>query len=188
MASVINNNTYGYCTSHESVSSLLARHPTAPPGELAKELYGSNQLATVESPPPPQRNKATEEDLARARQCGRFDGTNPSELFLRTYHDILCSLHHDPLAGVVSPSLIGSTGVVPLTIIGPLHDMTRHMSNTIARAKKEVLLASNFWKASSASRMISDGLRELSKRAGERGDRAVVKLMYDRGNINQVSR
>lgn len=40
---------------------------------------------------------------------------------------------------------------------------------------------------SDASRLITDGLKELSKRAGARGERAVVKIMYDRGNVKQVS-
>jgi hypothetical protein len=60
-------------------------------------------------------------------------------------------------------------------------------SNLIARAEKEVLLATNYWMDSDASRLITDGLKERSKRAGERGERAVVKIMYDRGNVKQVS-
>lgn len=40
---------------------------------------------------------------------------------------------------------------------------------------------------SDASRLITDGLKELSKRAGARGERAIVKIMYDRGNVKQVS-
>ena len=39
---------------------------------------------------------------------------------------------------------------------------------------------------SEATRLITDSLRELSKRAGQRGEKAVVKLMYDRGNIKQI--
>ena len=39
---------------------------------------------------------------------------------------------------------------------------------------------------SDASRLITDALKELSRRAGERGQRAVVKIMYDRGNAKQV--
>jgi len=39
---------------------------------------------------------------------------------------------------------------------------------------------------SDASRLITDAIRELSKRAGERGERAVFKLLYDRGNAKQV--
>ena len=33
---------------------------------------------------------------------------------------------------------------------------------------------------------VNDALIELSKRAGTRGERVVVKLMYDRGAIKQV--
>lgn len=33
------------------------------------------------------------------------------------YHDALCTLNEDLGSGMVSPSLMGSNGVVPLTII-----------------------------------------------------------------------
>lgn len=91
------------------------------------------------------------------------------------------------MAGVLSPSLMGSCGVVPLTIISTLPDINRHTANCIARAEKEVLLATNFWIHSDASIIITNALRELSKRAGERGDKVVVKVIYDRGSIKQVS-
>lgn len=68
-----------------------------------------------------------------------------------------------------------------VTIIGPLNDQLRHMSNLIVRAKKEVLLATNFWKKSGASTFVNDALMELSKRAGSRGERVVVRIMFDRG-------
>jgi ribosomal protein S8 len=87
---------------------------------------------------------------------------------------------------MVSPPLMGSCGVNPLTIIGPLPDICRHMSNCIARAKKEVFLATNYWMNSDASHLINNGLIELSKRAGERNEKAIVKIMYDRGNPKQV--
>ena len=87
---------------------------------------------------------------------------------------------------MVSPPLLGGYGVNPLTIIGPLPDICRHMSNCIARAEKEVFLATNYWMNSDASKLITDSFRELSRRAGERGEKAVVKLMYDRGNPKQV--
>ena len=61
------------------------------------------------------------------------------------------------------------------------------MSNCIARAEQEVFLATNYWKFSDASTIIVNGLKELSRRAGERGQTAVVKIMYDRGNPKQVS-
>ena len=73
-----------------------------------------------------------------------------------------------------------------MTIIGPLPDICRHMSNCIARAEKEVFLATNYWMNSDASKIITNSFRELSRRAGERGEKAVVKLMYDRGNPKQL--
>lgn len=91
------------------------------------------------------------------------------------------------MVGMTSPPLMGSSGVVPLTIIAPLPDICRHMSNCIARAEKEVFLATNYWQASDASTLITNSLKELSRRAGERGEKAIVKIIYDRGNPKQVS-
>ena len=62
----------------------------------------------------------------------------------------------------------------------------RHMSNLIVRAEKEVIIATNYWLASDASKFVNNALIELSKRAGERKSRVVVKLMYDRGSPWQV--
>jgi hypothetical protein len=99
---------------------------------------------------------------------------------------VLCNLEKDPLINICSPSLIGSHGVCPLLVISGIPDICRHMSNLIARAEHEVFLATNFWMASEPTRLISSGLMELSKRAGEAGRRAVVKVMYDRGSVKQV--
>ncbi|KAL2351937.1 hypothetical protein BJ546DRAFT_989692 [Cryomyces antarcticus] len=186
MVHQISDKVYNLCRSPESVSSVLAAHPTLSPGEAAKKLYGSEGVSVTESKPPRERAPATPEDLERAYQCGQFGPTRPSELFLRVFHDSLCPLEHDPLMGCCSPSLVGSCGVLPLTIIGPLPDICRHMSNLIARADREVFLATNYWMDSDASRLITDALKELSRRAGERGQKAVVKIMYDRGNAKQV--
>jgi hypothetical protein len=186
MASKISDQIFKYCTDPASVSSLYAHDPEQAPEALAKRLYGDEHYAVTERAPPHERIEATEEDLKRARQCGNWGNTEPSELFLRCFHDTLCSLEHDHLAGMISPSLMGSHGIIPLTILAPLPDIVRHMSNLIARAKKEVFLATNFWVSSRASQLITDSLLELSRRAGERGERVVVKVMYDRGNIKQV--
>ena len=87
---------------------------------------------------------------------------------------------------MTSPPLLGTNGVVPLTIVSTLPDICRHMSNVIARAEKDVFLATNYWMHSEPSSIISQGLKELSRRAGERGHKVVVKIMYDRGNPKQV--
>jgi hypothetical protein len=89
---------------------------------------------------------------------------------------------------MTSPSLMGSCGVCPLSVIAPLPDICRHMANCIARAEREVYLATNFWMLSEASTIITNGIRELSRRAAARNQRVVMKVIYDRGNAKQVKR
>lgn len=62
----------------------------------------------------------------------------------------------------------------------------RHMSNLIVRAEKEVILATNYWQNSVASKYITNAMKELSRRAGERGEKIVFKLEYDRGSPKQL--
>ncbi|OJD33510.1 iq calmodulin-binding motif protein [Diplodia corticola] len=174
------------CHSSRSVSSLLAEDPTLAPDEAAKRLYSTHVVSVLDTTPPKNRRVATSEELDRALGCGKFGTVKPSELFLRIWHDALCTLDHDPLHGVVSPPLMGSSGILPLTVISALPDICRHMANLIARAKHEVILATNYWKESDASRLITDSLIELSKRAGRRNQKAVVKIIYDRGSPKQV--
>ena len=100
---------------------------------------------------------------------------------LQIYHDSLCPLEKNPTVGVVSPPLMGSHGVLPLTIVAPLPDICRHMSNCIARAEREVFLATNFWIHSHASTLVTNAFR-----AGQRGTKVVVKVVYDRGAPQQV--
>ena len=174
------------CRSSYSVSSKYADSSDESPGKIAESLYKTHHLQTPTTNASIAKHTYTSQELEWARQCGKFGDTSPSELFLRAYYDLLQCLAHDPLANCVSPSLCGSTGFAPLTIIAPLHDQLRHMSNLIVRAKKEVLLATNFWKFSRATTFVNDALIELSKRAGARGERVVVKIMFDRGDVMQV--
>lgn len=125
--STISDKVYEMCKSKQSVSSLLAENPTMTPGEAAKKLYHPAEVALTEGHPPKERIPASPEELQRAFECGNFGPTRPSETFLRIFHDSLVPLNHDPLMGVCSPSLVGSSGVIPLTIIGPLPDICRHM-------------------------------------------------------------
>lgn len=175
------------CRSGQSVSATYAEDPSKSPGEVAEKLFGSHHLHTVTAKAPDKRGTTLPEHLEWAKQCGTFGDSNPSELFLHAYYDLLQCTKHDALANCVSPSLIGTTGFAPITIIAPLNDQLRHMSNLIVRAQREVLLATNFWKSSGASHFINDALVELSKRAGERGERIVFKLMFDRGSLKQAS-
>ena len=65
-------------------------------------------------------------------------------------------------------------------------DIVRHMSNVIVRAEREILLATNYWQNGEASKFITNAMRELDKRAGKRGARIVMKVIYDRGSPKQV--
>lgn len=174
------------CRSDKSVSSEYAKNPDEAPGTLGERLFSTHHLKAFAHKGPDERKPLTAEDLDWARSCGKFGDTKPSELFLHAYHDLLQCIGHDPLANCCAPSLCGAVGYAPMTIIAPLNDQLRHMSNLIVRAKREVLLATNFWKASGATTFVTDALLELSKRAGARGERVVVKLMFDRGSVKQV--
>ncbi|KZF19543.1 phospholipase D/nuclease [Xylona heveae TC161] len=185
-STMVSEKVYNLCRSDQSVSSELAKNPTQSVSHVVKHLYGERAVSVATENPMPKKLEPTAEDLQRAFECGKWGNSRPSELFLRIYHDVLCTLEHDHLVGTVSPPLMGSSGVLPLSIIAPLPDICRHMSNVIARARKEVYLATNYWQASASSRLITNALRELSKRAGERGEKVVVKIIYDRGNIKQV--
>lgn len=65
-------------------------------------------------------------------------------------------------------------------------DIVRHMSNVIVRAEREVFLATNYWQNSTASKYITNAIRELDRRAGARGTRVVLKILYDRGSPRQL--
>ncbi|KAF8854218.1 hypothetical protein BDZ45DRAFT_47337 [Acephala macrosclerotiorum] len=185
---MISEKVYKLCTSKESVSTLLAQDPTMAPEDAWKKLYSRHTAGGNESKSTAKahRDKITPEDLQRAFECGNWGPTKPSDLFLRMYHDALCTLDNSVSGAMVSPSLMGSCGVIPLTVISVVPDIMRHMSNLIVRAEKEVILATNYWQNSVASKFITNAMKELSKRAGDRGERIVFKLEYDRGSPKQV--
>lgn len=86
--------------------------------------------------------------------------------FKQLYHDALCTLNDNLSNSMVSLPLMGSCGVIPLTIISTyvfpkevsggqslimftcrVPDIMRHMSNIIVRAEREVILATNYCKS-----------------------------------------
>ncbi|KAJ3578547.1 hypothetical protein NPX13_g2023 [Xylaria arbuscula] len=185
----ITSRLYKGCHCENSVSSLLADDPSLAPKDAwhkliyDHELMNSRHSDELNTQP---YSVGDDEGLRQARECGNWGSNEPSGLFTRLYHDALCTLEDNPERGVVSPRLMGSSGIVPLTIISVVPDIVRHMSNLIVRAQKEVFLATNFWQNGTASRYITDAMRELSRRAQARGTRVVMKIIYDRGNPRQV--
>ncbi|KAJ6608617.1 hypothetical protein B0H10DRAFT_2067394 [Mycena sp. CBHHK59/15] len=185
---MISPNVRALCNGTETVSSLLAQDPELPPGDAWKKLYGPHAAAPNQSAAAARehRDDHTPEDLKRAHECGKWGPTEPSELFLKLYHDALCTLDHDVASAMVSPPLMGTCGTIPLTVISVVPDIMRHMSNLMVRAEKEVFLATNYWQNSVASKFITNAMKELSRRAGERGEKIVMKLQYDRGSPRQL--
>ncbi|KAG9238503.1 hypothetical protein BJ875DRAFT_40619 [Amylocarpus encephaloides] len=184
---MVSEKVYQLCRTSESVSAVLARDPTIAPSDAWKALFAQHDKECAgASVTKAHHDAATPEDLKRAYNCGKWGPKEPSELFLRLYHDALCTIDKSVSGCMVSPSLMGSCGTVPLTVISVVPDIMRHMSNLIVRAEKEVVLATNYWQNSIASKYITNAMKELSNRASARGERIVFKLEYDRGSAKQV--
>ncbi|KAJ6096543.1 hypothetical protein N7486_007289 [Penicillium sp. IBT 16267x] len=191
---MVTTKVYGLWKKSQTVTSELAQDPSQTAETIFKKLYDHHEIHH----PPLKEHGAQglskeeieefekKDAVQKALACGHWGSTEPSELFLQIYHDVLGSLHKQPSTGVVSPPLIGSRGVVPLTIVAPLPDLCRHLGNCIARAEHEVFLGTNFWINSDAATLVTNGIRELNRRAGERGTKVVMKMVYDRGDPKQV--
>ena len=125
------------CQATDTVSSLLAKDPTSSPEDAVKKLYGHHKR-NFHHASEDNRPATSTQDQEDALRCGRWGPTQPSPLFLQAFADSLKCLDVDPLSSVVSPPLMGSHGTVPLTVIAPLADIIRHVSNMIVRAEREV--------------------------------------------------
>jgi phosphatidylserine/phosphatidylglycerophosphate/cardiolipin synthase-like enzyme len=176
---MVSKRVFELCQATETVSSVLAKNPTETPEDVVKKLYG-HLKKDLKHNPEKHRQAPSPQALEMALKCGRWGPTQPSPLFLQAYADALNCLDADPLSGVVSPPLMGSHGTVPLTVIAPLADIIRHCSNMIVRAEREVFFITCSWSPSVAQKLVKDALIELSRRAGQRGQRVVVKMMYDK--------
>ncbi|CAG8237011.1 unnamed protein product [Penicillium nalgiovense] len=187
---MLSRKVYNMCQG-QTVTSELALDPSQCPQKVFHKLFQSHHASrTYDGAEESDVDKALEwetlNELQKARACGNFGSVETSDLFLKVYHDALCCLEKNPMSGVVSPQLLGSTGVLPLTIVAPLPDLCRHLANCIVRAEHEVFLGTNFWIHSDASTLVTNAIRELSKRAGERGQKIVMKMIYDRGDPRQA--
>jgi hypothetical protein len=151
MPATISDELVAWCKETPSVTDVLAKEPGLSAGEAAKRLFGKHRTAAAASKTHQGHHAhdgasspsgsifsdasdksvassdPTPEELERALSCGKFGNTKPSELFSRIWHDALLTLEHDPLAGCISPSLMGASGTVPFTVIGNVWDMCRHM-------------------------------------------------------------
>ncbi|CEH16144.1 MITOCHONDRIAL CARDIOLIPIN HYDROLASE [Ceraceosorus bombacis] len=125
----------------------------------------------------------------------------PGRLYLMMLADCLLPLPRHPMSGVVSPPLLATTGIVPFSIFSTGPDIIGHYYDCIVAARREVVLLTNYWQGGKNVNRISEALRELDKRHGERRaqaaktagkdadalpkptieERIIVKIMWDRG-------
>ncbi|UJR19523.1 hypothetical protein I4U23_022653 [Adineta vaga] len=124
------------------------------------------------------KHEVTQEEIDSAAKYGRFS-QRPSDLFLKLFHCVIRTLEYEPLSGCVSPKLIGTSGVIPLTIISTIPDIMQHYHHVIVHAQKEVLFATCWWLKGDTAIMIGNALRDLSKRAAQEKRQVIVKLMID---------
>ncbi|EIW81191.1 hypothetical protein CONPUDRAFT_137247 [Coniophora puteana RWD-64-598 SS2] len=202
---MVSSKTFSIVHSNKTLTSAYAEKPDSSPGHLAKTLYeehhmklpgsggyaetfasifkggNANEMKRIQKEVDP-----SPEDLDKVADCGNF-GSRPSDLFLKMYNDVLETLEANPWAGLCSPPLLGSRGVVNLSIISVIPDIMQHHYDCIIRAEHEVFLATNFWQSSKSSRKINDAFIELSKRAERRGRKVVVKMLYDRANLKMLT-
>ncbi|THG95023.1 hypothetical protein EW145_g8036 [Phellinidium pouzarii] len=121
------------CSSTQSIAAELAKDPSQEVLKVVKRLrkqciqVSSKARSSVENG---KGSRGERDRLDRSAECGKFPA-RPSDLFLKIYADVLQTLHSDPLANTVSPSLIGSSGVIPLTIVSVIPDIMRHYADHI---------------------------------------------------------
>jgi hypothetical protein len=81
------------------------------------------------------------------------------------YAAALDALNKNPRSAVVSPSLMGSSGVVTLSIISVIPDIMQHYHDVIVNAQKEVLIATNAWEPGRSVELVTDAFKILNERA-----------------------
>lgn len=175
-------------TDHVSAASLvnsLVRGPLhhwlagSLTAQRAKHWRWANGATSSHNPPP------SPEELEFVRTHYGYPPESeggPGELYLKLLADCMLSLCTDPMSGVVSPQIMASTGVVPLTIFSTGPDIIEHYYQCIISAKEEVILLTNYWQQGKNVDKITAAIRELNRRTADRqGNKVVFKIMWDRG-------
>ncbi|WFD42403.1 hypothetical protein MPSI1_001046 [Malassezia psittaci] len=184
----------------DTITARLARFPDSSPDEVMKHLLKGPLHHWLGGSPCAQRakhwnwnNGATSpnnqppstEELEFVRKQYKYateaEG-GPGELYLKLLADCMLPLTSSPLSNVVSPQIMASTGVVPLSIFSTGPDIIQHYYECIIEAKQEVVLLTNYWQQGKNVDKIASAIRELNRRTAERNTNKIVfKLMWDRG-------
>lgn len=81
----ITNPLYKWCHCEDSVSSLLAANPNATPKDVWRKLFydDDSRSSGEEYKPNTKTIPVGDEELRRARLCGKWGSKEPSDLFTR---------------------------------------------------------------------------------------------------------
>ncbi|KAJ1024134.1 hypothetical protein NDA16_002973 [Ustilago loliicola] len=187
-------------SSQPTITSAVAADPTLPPSEAAKHLFPTPPAAKrglirfkIKEQLEEGRGKhwvwdkgavhhgnrePDDEELERVRHRFRYkseaDG-GPSRLYLMILADCLLPLPRNPMSGVVSPPLLATTGIVPLSIFSTGPDIIGHYYDCIVAARREVILLTNYWQGGKNVDRIAEALRELNSRVQKRRKRRALE-------------
>ena len=79
---MVSQKVYDLCHGQKTVSSELAHDPSLAPGSVAKKLYGED-VGGHDEHKHFKLLDATEQDLQKAYESGKWGTTRPSDLFLK---------------------------------------------------------------------------------------------------------
>ncbi|TKY87535.1 hypothetical protein EX895_003549 [Sporisorium graminicola] len=180
-------------SSQPTITSAVAADPTLPPSQAAKHLFPSPSAAKrgilrfkIKEQLEEGRHKhwvwdkgavhhgnrePDDDELERVRLRFGYKSTaegGPSRLYLMILADCLLPLPRNPMSGVVSPPLLATTGIAPLSIFSTGPDIIGHYFDCIVAARREVILLTNYWQGGKNVDRIAEALLELNNRVQKR--------------------
>lgn len=105
---------------------------------------------------------------------------------MQIYGDVLDAALAKPGTAVVSPSLLGTSGVVPLSIISIIPDIMLQYADCIKAAREEVLIATNAWEPGRCVDIVVDAIKELNARCKKENRKVVIKLLMDAASVRNA--
>ncbi|KAN0064946.1 hypothetical protein ACQY0O_002004 [Thecaphora frezii] len=190
-----------------TITSAVAADPTLPPSKAAKRLFPLPSATkrgvlrfSIKEKLEEGRGKhwvwdkgavhdgnrePDDEELEQVRiRYGykELEKGGPSRLYLMMLADCLLPLPRNPMSGVVSPPLLATTGIAPLSIFSTGPDIIGHYYDCIVAARKEVILLTNYWQGGKNVDKIAEALRELNRRTEQRRRQAAAKAKRRAGS------
>jgi len=80
---MVSDRVYELCHEVRTVSSEMAKNPTAAPGNVYRSLYNHLEGDKSTEDERDHKKEISKPDLKRAEECGQWGPTRPSVLFLQ---------------------------------------------------------------------------------------------------------